>query len=1349
MAAQPVWITPAGSLGVIPEGIYYQETLRAQTPTLDTQPLCTATSASTNSITCASTTGIYAGLNVTFTGVTFGSISEYVRYFVFEVIDATHFSICETEFSTTPIALTTATGTMIALFTEHVLYSVIAGSLPEGIQVGDNGSIVGVPLAVASLQGVPQTVSQDIVSKFTIRAYTTTLPMRIKDRTFTITVTGNDVPKFTTPSGSLGTFYDGDELSIQIGYTDVDPDDTVTVKLVAGELPGGVVITPSGLITGYIRPATNVTETPGYDQTPIYTLPYDFIISAISRNYQFTLEVTDGKSDSSDLRTFEIFVYDRGTLTADDTSITADSAEVTADETTERRPFLINATPSNLGTVRGDNYYAHQFVGNDYDTPDIKYAIAVNEGSGLPPGLTLDPVSGFYYGYVPDQGITEVEYSFNVTVYQSDFANASIPIISTQAGTNYITGVGSGSLTAGQPLSFSQSFGGLVGGTAYTVASVISNNPITNRVVFTLTSAVLTTASVTASASLLTQCTATTFGTNRITCNSTSQIATGQPIVFTGTAFGGITASPTLVYYVLQVINATQFTVTTNLSSSTAETLTNGSGTMYANLIVASDPYPFTLTISGAVDAEVTWLTAANLGTVENGDTSLLKVEASNRGGRELFYRLKSGAYNQLPQGLELLPSGEISGRVSFNTFAVDLGSTTFDNNSTTWDSSFTFTVNAYAEDTNQIVYDVASVTVLDGGTGYSSVTLPVIDFNTPVGASAQQAQVGNVTVAGGAITTVDVADPGAGYSSTATVVVTEGFGGSGAVLQAVMRETGIKDVVSVFKTFTVRVIREYNQPYQNLIVQAMPPLNDRELVTSLLDNTTIFVPEYIFRPDDPYFGKATRVNYDHAFGLAPDALDQYVASLYENHYWKNLVLGEIATAQAVDPVTGEVVYEVVYSKIIDNLVNNDGESVNKIVNLAYPIVDPGDGSTQLTQVYPNSLVNMRNQVIDVVGQISTKLPLWMTSKQADGRVLGFTPAWVMCYTQPNRSKQIAYYIQTQFGEQLNRVDFKVDRYILDRELSRNWDATTQDWVPQPSLTTFDRFNTGGKTFIGTVDIATDLAYSDINNRTLAYINALGGFDGVISSVNNDTIIFVKQEDYDGPPGSSYGTANDAWQQYLYPYDSASINATPGSFDFNTFDNATTIPNGTAIVCTQTFASNNRIQCNTTSLLRVGQEISFTDEIGGIVEGQIYYVMEINAATQFRVTATAGSSTPVTLSNAAGTMVGNPADERMAIYTIAVDPVTELVTLTLTTQTAENEFVQVVRGSFYRSAQLYYPTSPGTALTEISWLPLVTVTTAETTFDEDSMQFIEPVDMYDPTDQYDKYLVFPKANILV
>jgi len=1099
--AQPVWITPAGNLGVIPEGVFYQLNLEA-------------------------------------------SNSDGA-----------------------------------------VVFSLIAGSLPEGIQLNTNGAIAGVPVAVARLAGVPLEVSRDVTSKFTVRASSLDIPPRVRDRTFEITITGDNTPEFTTPAGSLGIFYDSDRLNIQIGYTDTDSDDTVIVRLVGGELPGGITVSPTGLISGYIEPAVDVTETPGYDLTPIYTLPYDFVVSAISKNYQFTLEVTDGRN--SNLRTFEFFVYDRSSITADNTTITADNTVVTADETTERRPFIINSEPSDLGTVRGDNYYAYQFIGNDYDTPSLRYAISVNQGTGLPPGLELDPVTGWYYGYVPDQGITEVDYSFNIVTYQDEFVGA--PLV----------------------------------------------------------------------------CTATEFGTNRITCTSTQQIGTGQPIVFTGTAFGGITAAPTKVYYVLAVVNSTQFTVAESLDATAAVTLTTASGAMDANLVVASDPYPFEITIAGDIDAEVTWLTDSDLGTIDNGDISLLKIEAVNRGGRELTYRLRSGAFNELPQGLELLPTGEIAGQVTFNTFAVDLGSTTFDQNTTTWDSRFTFTVNAFAQDTAQILYNVESVTVVDGGSGYSDVSLPVIAFSTPVGASALPAQAGNVTVVGGAITSVALTSSGSGYVAPATITITEGFGGTGANLVPVMRATGVRDVVSVFKTFTVRVRRAYNKPYQNLEIQAMPPANDRVLIAELLDNPNIFVPEYIFRPTDPYFGKADRVVYQHAFGLDPDTQDRYVESLYLNHYWKNLVLGSIETAQALDE-DGNVVYEVVYSRIVDNLVNNQDESIDKIVNLAYPITSPTDG--QLLQVYPNSLDNMRDQVIDVVGQISTKLPLWMTSKQTNGRVLGFTPAWVMCYVKPGRARQIAYYIATQFGTQLNRVDFDVDRYILNAEMSRNWDPATQRWTPAPTLTTFDRFSTSGNTFIGEVDIATNLAYSDVNNRTLGYISALGGLDGQVEMINGNTLIFVKQQNYDGPPGSSYDTTDDAWQDYLYPYDS--IGYDEGTTEF---DEAVTVPNGD----------------------------------------------------------------------------GSSENLRMAIYTIAVDPVTELVTLELTTQTEENDFVQITRGSFYRSAQLRYPTSPGAGLTQISWLPLETVVTTETIFDGGSMAFEAPVDMYDPTDQFDKYLVFPKANILV
>jgi hypothetical protein len=1010
--AQPIWITPAGNLGVIPEGVFFQLNLEA----------------------------IEAGQ---------GNIS----------------------------------------------FSLIAGSLPAGIQLTATGSVTGVPVAVARVQGVPLDVSADVTSKFTIRAASQDIPPRVRDRTFQITITGDDVPEFTTPAGSLGTFYDGDRINIQIGYTDTDPADTVIVRLAGGELPIGVTVSPTGLISGNIQPAPDVNEPAGYDLTPVYSLPYDFVVSAINKNYQFTLEVTDGRN--SNLRTFEFFVYDRDTITADNTTITADNTVVTADETTERRPFIINSEPSDLGLVRSDNYYAYQFIGNDYDTPSLFYAISADQGSELPPGLELDPVTGWYYGYIPDQGITEIDYSFNIVAYQDEF-----------------------------------------------VGNII--------------------------------CSATTSGTNRITCVSTESIGSGQPLVFTGTAFGGIVAAPTQIYYVLAVVNPTQFTVTEYLESNTAVTLTTAAGAMTANLPVASDPYLFNITIAGNIDAEVTWLTDSDLGILDNGDVSLLKVEAVNRGGRELEYRLESGAFNELPQGLELLPTGDISGRVSFNTFAIDLGHTTFDQD-TTWDSSFRFTVNAYSQ---EIV--------------------------------------------------------------------------SGQLV----------DVVSVFKEFFVQVRREYNKPYQNLEVQAMPPANDRELIAELLTNDNIFVPDYIFRPTDPYFGKADRVVYQHAFGLDPDTQDRYVESLYLNHYWKELVLGSIETAQAVD-AAGNVIYEVVYSSVVDDLVNNQDQSVGKIVNLAYPIATPGNPQT--TQAYPNSLANMRDQVIDVVGQISTKLPLWMTSKQPDGRVLGFTPAWVICYTQPGRSRQIAYYIATQFGQQLNRVDFKVDRYVLGTELSRNWDTVTQRWTPTPNLTTFDRFNTGSNTFIGTVDIATDLAYSDVNNRTLDYINALGGLDGVISAINNNTLIFVKQQDYNGPPGSNYPNTEDAWQDYLYPYDTTGYDAATTEFD-----EAITVPNGD----------------------------------------------------------------------------GSSLNDRMAIYTISVDPVTEIVTLTLTTPTEPNDFVQVERGNFYRSAQLRHPTAPGAGLTEISWLPLETVVEEETFFDEGSVAFTEPVDMYDPTDQFDKYLVFPKANIL-
>jgi len=399
---------------------------------------------------------------------------------------------------------------------------------------------------------------------------------------------------------------------------------------------------------------------------------------------------------------------------------------------------------------------------------------------------------------------------------------------------------------------------------------------------------------------------------------------------------------------------------------------------------------------------------------------------------------------------------------------------------------------------------------------------------------------------------------------------------------------------------------------------------------------------------------------------------------------------------------------------------------------------------------------------------------------------------------------------------------------VLDRTLSRNWDTATQDWTPTPSLTTFDRYGSGQFPFVGYIDIATRLAYADINNRTLEYIADLGGLDGQLSNINGQTIVFVKQEYY-----TDYATTSDAWQSYTDLYGTVYSPETVGEY----FDESYTISGGNTYNCTNTYVTTNYIKAATTADMYTNDPVWFTGVVfGGIDDNgtngltQIYYVTDVVHTTctatasgtnlitcadatylntndvvwfygttfggvdaltasntiqeyyvtkisgttfkisltqggafvalstasgsmtvntsYFTVSETAGGSN-VVLSTAAGSMIVNFGNTRMAVYTISVDLVTTLVTLVPTQLTAETQYIQINRGQQYAGQQLYYPTSPAQGYTLIAWTNVPEATSTETTFDGGSMAFIQPVDMYDPTDRYDKYLVFPKANILV
>jgi len=880
---QPTWITPAGSLGTIPEGTFYQVLVEAQTGTDDV-----------------------------------------------------------------------------------VYFRVIAGELPEGIQLTSNGTVSGVPRAVAKIQGLPREVAEDVTSRFAVRAYTldgSGTIARLADRTFTITVTGQDVPEFVTPSGLLASYYDGSEADVQIIFTDPDPGDDIAVSIIAGNLPPGLEIDNSGRITGIISPLVGPpgTAQSGYDASAYAQFPYDFTTRSASVNYQFTVEISDGKDRN--IRTFEIFVYSKDSMTADNEEQQADNTFITADIMPTRTPILLTAA-SDLGRVRADNYFAFQFRGLDFDGDAIEYVLTVGAGVGydeggfdadgsrfdsgsfsLPPGLSLDITTGWLYGYIPDQGATESTYRFGVRVRKTQPTGANwTPALEWQ--------------------------------------------------------------------------------------------------------FGDIVSFSGRLYTALQ-------TVPIGIDIDNRE---------YWQFIpeIISDYYYFTLTITGNIETDVTWLTGSDLGTVPNGSISTLEVAAENTGGRLLMYRLDQAVFNRLPQGLTLQPTGHITGRVSFNTFALDGGVTTFDVVSSqrlglspiTFDLEFRFTVNAYAPSTEELGFGVASFSINNGGSGYTDLeTFSVTISAPPATAESIQATAGVATITGGVITAIAVGNPGRGYLTPPTVTVTGG-GGSGAAVTARLFEVEQENAVSVFRTFSVRVDRQFDEPYETLQIFAMPPLEDRALLDDFLNDLSLIPVASVYRNDDPNFGVADSIVYDHAYGLASADLDTYVTAMQLNHYDRRLTLGPIKTARALAP-DGSVLYEVIYSEIVDDLVNQQGQSVSSSVE--WPVSIDVDG-VPVTSVYPNSLANMRDRIIDNVGRVSQALPLWMTSNQANGRVLGFTRAWVIAYIEPGQSGRIAYNINQGLTWQLNTIDFEVDRYVLDQSQTHNWDPDLDQWVPQPAAaTTFDQ----------------------------------------------------------------------------------------------------------------------------------------------------------------------------------------------------------------------------------------------------------------------------------------------------
>ena len=318
-----------------------------------------------------------------------------------------------------------------------ITYSVIAGSLPSGMELTSTGL----------LTGIPAEVSQRTLYTFVVRA---TAGSNITDRTFTIDILGEDLPVWNTAVGQLNKpvtgiyraddttatcdttattadttgnviLLDGSYISYQLDATDTDTKagQKLVYEVVNGSLPPGVTMTTEGKISGLIELTEDERYGPigGYGGTETYDdFVFDRTVFTISRsiNYDFIVRVTDGVSSVD--RNFNIFVYsadffrvDNGQITIDQTEIDGYPALMSGLPT--RKPVFI--TDADLGTFRHDNALVIKIDVHDFDPlqADLEYELLAGS---LPEGVNLDLMSGELYGTLSSQAAIETTYTFQI-----------------------------------------------------------------------------------------------------------------------------------------------------------------------------------------------------------------------------------------------------------------------------------------------------------------------------------------------------------------------------------------------------------------------------------------------------------------------------------------------------------------------------------------------------------------------------------------------------------------------------------------------------------------------------------------------------------------------------------------------------------------------------------------------------------------------------------------------------------------------------------------------------------------------------------------------------------------------
>jgi hypothetical protein len=420
----------------------------------------------------------------------------------------------------------------------------------------------------------------------------------------------------------------------------------------------------------------------------------------------------------------------------------------------------------------------------------------------------------------------------------------------------------------------------------------------------------------------------------------------------------------------------------------------------------------FTLKILADIDNFIEWDTPDNLGIIENGRLSTLKISAVANNGKKLTYQIQSGMYSRLPQGLRLLPSGNLAGRTSFDYYSMDRQATLvkLDDGSTTFDSVYRFTVTASSDD--GYTYDSKEFTV----TVRNVNTKPFENLYVP------------------------------------------------ALLPKRLRDTLRSSINRVSLIGVEDIIYRPDDPYFGV------PEDYKFLaVAGLRPNLPA---EYIQAMES--FHRNKKIEYSGLKKAV--ALDENLKVKYEIIYleikdYNNKSDASVSTSKdgtrkladygsVADPVTSVADY----GSIADNPISPDD----------YGIIGT-TGAINTSLAYSNTFANMTGEIVDQLGyEYQGALPEWMLSVQPEtGSALGFVRAIPLAYANPGFGEQLLFrYISnwtiSGYGvtSLINQYTFTADRYRQDRALTVNYNPLTESFTPART-TTFDRIPSVGQVDTG------------------------------------------------------------------------------------------------------------------------------------------------------------------------------------------------------------------------------------------------------------------------------------------